>query len=1099
MSKIGLNPMKFSFPPIYEVRFRLNGNTVEQLNSPKTEVEVRLKEYRNGKTQGVLLIDQNQIETLVVPVSSKAGGGPERILGVKVSGRIINEETLSHQDLGRIWLKPRQDSHAFSLDLNWEEYLSDVRASWEHQLFYRQEKKDGNGSIVDAGLRSPQIGALHAILAHWTVSSSPATVVMPTGTGKTEAMLGLLIAGQCQKVLVVVPTDPLREQIAGKFLSLGVLKLSAVVGQKAQYPVVGVLKHKPKNTLQVDELFQRCNVIVTTMSIAGGCAPPVQKRIAELCTHLFIDEAHHIPAPTWTSFRKHFEGKHIVQFTATPFRKDGKHIDGDIVFNYPLLKAQEEEYFKPINFVSVFEFDARRADAAIAEIAVAQLKKDLKKGLNHLLMARVKDISRTAEILPLYAKYTKFNPMVIHSQLKSADRRAVFQNLREGRSRIIICVDMLGEGFDQPELKIAALHDIHKSLGVTLQFTGRFTRTRHDIGEATVIANTADAQVNDTLSELYGENADWNRILRVKGAGAIEEQVKLGQFLKGFAGLPSALSIQNIRPKMSTVIYRMGDSRWKPDRFHAVFDKDVETIHDVSEQDKVLVIVAKKKEAVDWGDLKDIKNLLYDLYVVFWDQAQKLLFVNSSDTRSYHHKLAEAVGGEKVSVIKGDEVFRCFHGINRVVLQNVGLNKAYSGPLRYVMYTGIDVNEGLSHAHRRNTFKSNLFGQGYEEGTKTSVGCSYKGKIWSRRVTSVAGLCEWCSHVGRKILDEAINVDTVIEGVLKPVLVPERPKLVPIAIEWPPSFLAEPESIVHIIFKNEEVSLCEANIELIEPSDDGPLKFAIYSDRLRAEYELEILDEKEGKGFRYVPLSRTEISFRIGNKRKTLADWADDDPPIIRFADNSYLENNIYVGSGIELPVPFQKEMIEVWDWSGINLAKESQGIEKRTDSIQYAVIAELKQDGYDILFDDDGAGEAADVVAIKTQDRRLSVEFYHCKYSHGGMPGARIDDLYEVCGQAQKSIHWKEDIKRLIQHLKRREIKRGNFAKPTRFEAGDMATLSSIEKMARFFPSEFKIFIVQPGVSKSLVTSGQLELLGATELYLKETYNIRFGVVCSA
>jgi hypothetical protein len=55
----------------------------------------------------------------------------------------------------------------------------------------------------------------------------------------------------------------------------------------------------------------------------------------------------------------------------------------------------------------------------------------------------------------------------------------------------VICVDMLGEGFDLPELKIAAFHDIRKSLAVTLQLAGRFTRFRPDLGEATFIANIA--------------------------------------------------------------------------------------------------------------------------------------------------------------------------------------------------------------------------------------------------------------------------------------------------------------------------------------------------------------------------------------------------------------------------------------------------------------------------------------------------------------------------------------------------------------------------------------------------------------------------------
>ena len=45
----------------------------------------------------------------------------------------------------------------------------------------------------------------------------------------------------------------------------------------------------------------------------------------------------------------------------------------------------------------------------------------------------------------------------------------------------MVCVDMLGEGFDLPALKVAAIHDPHKSLGVTLQFVGRFARCRgHD-------------------------------------------------------------------------------------------------------------------------------------------------------------------------------------------------------------------------------------------------------------------------------------------------------------------------------------------------------------------------------------------------------------------------------------------------------------------------------------------------------------------------------------------------------------------------------------------------------------------------------------------
>ena len=49
-----------------------------------------------------------------------------------------------------------------------------------------------------------------------------------------------------------------------------------------------------------------------------------------------------------------------------PFREDGKQLDGDIIFKYPLKKAQDEGYFKPIHFKEVDEYDTTRADEAIA-------------------------------------------------------------------------------------------------------------------------------------------------------------------------------------------------------------------------------------------------------------------------------------------------------------------------------------------------------------------------------------------------------------------------------------------------------------------------------------------------------------------------------------------------------------------------------------------------------------------------------------------------------------------------------------------------------------------------------------------------------------
>src|SRR5262245_53018373 len=67
-----------------------------------------------------------------------------------------------------------------------------------------------------AGLRTPQLGALHAILAHRSMETAePITIVMPTGTGKTETMLAAFCHAP-KRTLVIVPSDALRTQISDK-------------------------------------------------------------------------------------------------------------------------------------------------------------------------------------------------------------------------------------------------------------------------------------------------------------------------------------------------------------------------------------------------------------------------------------------------------------------------------------------------------------------------------------------------------------------------------------------------------------------------------------------------------------------------------------------------------------------------------------------------------------------------------------------------------------------------------------------------------------------------------------------------------------------
>ena len=975
------------------------------------------------------------------------------------------------------------------------ELTNSVINTWNGQFNLIEEIKTATTEIP--GLRPPQIGAIWGILSHWTQSNKPATIVLPTGTGKTETMLGLLIVKQLHKLLVIVPNDALRTQTAKKFITLGILKTFGVVGEAANYPIVGILLHKPNSIEQVDQFFSVCNVVVTTMSIAGSCSNEIQKQMAVNCSHLFIDEAHHIPAPTWEKFRNIFIQHPIVQFTATPFRRDGKHVDGKVIYNYPLESAQRDGYFKPITFVPVFEFDEKNADKEIAKQAINQLTNDLSAELDHLVLVRAKSIDRATEVFEYYKPYSQLNPVLIHSNLPKAKKQAIMQEITSRSSRIIVCVDMFGEGFDLPELKIAALHDIHKSLGIILQFVGRFARVNNpNIGEAHVIANVADPDVNTTLQSLYSESADWNTILKNTSHDAIQKQVELSHLISDFdGGLVEEIPLQNIFPKMSTVVYQTSASSWHPENYSSAFSRNANIISTINSEKKILIIIEKNTRPVDWGDIKEISNITWDIYIAYWNTAKNLLFINST-TSGAHLELAEAII-ESPTLISGETVFRSFDGIKRVVLYNVGLKDGYSGPIRFRLYAGIDIVQGLSDAHKRNTFKSNIFGIGYENDEKTSAGCSFKGKIWSKKIATLSEWCSWCDTVGHKLLNQAANVDHILDGVLKPELVTDRPAAMPIAIEWPMELFADFDTSSYIIHKDQKIPLHEVSIDLLSPSETGDIAFKIYTEKFHKKFTLKFIQNREGRNYAYIEAGDSSLLICKGSRTKSAVQWFYDDPPRIRFADGSCLENNVRI-TPCQTIVPFNIEKISPWDWSGVDIRKESQGYTKESDSIQRKLIAYLLTQEYNIIFDDDTAGEAADVITIKLESERIKVEFYHCKFSHGDKPGARVSDLYEVCGQAQKSINWRENILYLIKHMEKREELRLSKSRPSRFEKGDLKILNQLKKMSGFYKYHLDIYIVQPGLSKSVVSIEQLELLGATENYLKETYSIALGVISS-
>lgn len=987
-----------------------------------------------------------------------------------------------------------------------DQFAAAARESWRGAFRFIEEDLDR--SVV--GLRRPQIGALHAIHAHWSNSREIATVVMPTGTGKTETMLSTMISALCQRVMVIVPTDALRTQIADKFESLGILKLpgNAVLSSHALRPVVGTLLSRPKGTAEVDDFFSRCNVIVTSSHLIGGCDEDTQARMAVHCSHLFIDEAHHAEAKTWKTFRQHFKDKIILQFTATPFREDKQKIDGKLVFVYSLRKAQEEGYFRPIKFHQIHEFDITQGDKKIAEAAFAELDADTTG--KHIVMARVDGVSRAAAIFSMYQALGRYETVVIHSKIPASERKEAKRKLFSGEARIVVCVDMLGEGFDLPELKIAAFHDIRKSLAVTLQLAGRFTRSRPDLGDPVFIANTALIDVTEELRTLYAQDPDWNILLPTLSSSVIEQEVASQEFFRGFEIFLSEIPLKDLRPAASMVVYKTHCANWHPKRFKRGF-RGLSTrdklYHSLNERENALVVLAATEHGVRWSDVETIREMGWELFIAVWDRDRNLLYLHGSNINGTYKEFAKALCNDDVELIAAPTLFRCFHGINRLVLNNVGLNEHLGRQVRYTGRMGSDVEARIGIAARQGATKAVLAGKGFERGQQTSVGAAKRGRVWSNLRLRVDSFAIWAKGIGEKLVDESIDPDTVLAGTLKPNAIVSVPNKVVIAVEWPTELLASPESsTIFMMSKFSEENLTNVDIQACPRTDDGPITVKVFCDHWENHFQLEFFSLENRVDFRFLQIGGPDLNIRRGRTVMTLAEFFTEYPPVIWFADGSSLEGCEYVELPSERLPPFPTERLTIVDWTGVDIAKESQGESRKTGTIQHKLIERLQRDtNYEVIFDDDGAGEAADVVAIQVleHDGRniIYVELYHCKYA-GGAPGGRVDDLYVVCGQAQRSTCWLANHVRrteLFTHLLKRDAMRTSQNRSTRFERGNIHTLTRIRDLSRRCEVRFRVTVVQPGLSVARATRSQLMLLAVTERYLSDTYEIPFSVLCSA
>ena len=149
--------------------------------------------------------------------------------------------------------------------------------------------------------------------------------------------------------------------------------------------------------------------------------------------------------------------------------------------------------------------------------------------------------------------------------------------------------------------------------------------------------------------------------------------------------------------------------------------------------------------------------------------------------------------------------------------------------------------------------------------------------------------------------------------------------------------------------------------------------------------------------------------------------------------------------------------------------------------SIHSFIETRLAASESSVVYYDHGSGEVADFVAFTGENGQITVALFHCKRAGGEAPGDRVNDLYEVCGQALKSVVY-ADPARLFKQIAGRYDRR---AGASRFIKGDLNILRQLVQSHRRPDFRFEMVVVQPGIARQQLSERSANLLSATSDHL--------------
>lgn len=874
----------------------------------------------------------------------------------------------------------------------------------------------------DKGWRSPQIGALGAILAHWSLDASePALISMPTGSGKTAVALALPYLAKSHRVLVVVPSRELRRQIASEFRSQTMLQgIGALEGDAAPSVHEWVGRQPDWSSLDAADV-----VVAIPASISPSHFSPdsVPQDFFDL---IVVDEAHHSPAKTWFSILEFFSQSKAVLLTATPRRRDGKPLPGKHIFHFPLSKAIKEGIYKPIEPQLVPGTPGSSADV---DERIAREVQSLLLSSSHTtssVLIRANNIKRAEGLADLYSRLG-MQPKVVHSKLKAADVKATVAAWRAGSLQSVIAVDMLGEGIDLPSLRIVAYHDKHKSSPATMQMIGRLARVNKDFPQPSVLvaarASDAFSDLTQSMRSLYEEDAEWSDLLPKFVDADIEAKEAARNYLKAFTPSAPSVKLQSIAPPARVVILEArSESTFEPSFVQGQVPDVLKpgarvggsTIEyaGVSESGTTLLLVTSQLSSPRWYvGASDLDAPAFDLHVLTWHKAaqtgyRNLLLVNSANLK-VSSAIREIV--DPAGVLRSGDpssMQGVFDANDRLSVSSVGVRNTYAGTPgtpSYAMFSGADVERGLREADTNNRALGHAIAQIAFDEHRTTAGFSAgKAKYWETRNISLPSYEVFVSALADRFwYPKSSSSGLLLPQVARGKRTDAFPNSRVLVVEMNPKLIGRAwtlpdgrplESLELQPGADSDESTESITVDLVDP---------------RSPEEVIWRGSQDVRG-RFASTGHALVLNRGSGLEEEMPTLLNDYPP------NVYFLNGQTIHGGVVYDVPDARTELPPitytrdWDWSGTTITKESKK-EQTQGTIHHLVENQLnvphERGELRWVLCNDGKGEIADHIVIRLRrGERPLVELWHSKFSAKLKPSVRVNDMEVLVQQAIKN-----------------------------------------------------------------------------------------------